>query len=72
MFTRIKWIVSIFIMAVMIQPALSIVAAAQSDREKKLIEGAKKEGQVVLWHIGPLKKKIVLKPFTAKYPFIKV
>ncbi len=72
MFTRIKWIVSIFIMAVMIQPALSIVAAAQSDREKKLIEGAKKEGQLVLWHIGPLKKKIVLKPFTAKYPFIKV
>ena len=71
MFTGAKVIVSLLLLAVIIQP-VSVVAESMAGRQKRLIEGAKKEGEVVVWHISPLKKKEVLQPFMAKYPFINV
>jgi len=55
-------------------PAGSVSNAAESKeaREQRLIEGAKKEGEVVIWHISNLNKKEVLAPFMKKYPFINV
>ncbi|MGE5538220.1 MAG: ABC transporter substrate-binding protein [Gemmatimonas sp.] len=43
-----------------------------ADREKTLIEGAKKEGSVV-WYTtdGPTPTQMVLKAFSQKYPFVK-
>jgi len=51
--------------------AASAVAETRADKTKRLIEGAKKEGEVVIWHIAPLTKN-VLKPFKKKYPFLTV
>lgn len=59
----------LLLVTILIMPCLSISTAAE---DKELIEGAKKEGEVVFWHIGPLSKKHVLDPFMTKYPFIKV
>jgi iron(III) transport system substrate-binding protein len=47
------------------------VTAASADNRQNQIEGAKKEGQVVVWHNGPLSEPM-LKPFTSRYPFVKV
>jgi iron(III) transport system substrate-binding protein len=44
----------------------------QAEREKKLIEGAKKEGSVI-WYTtdAPRATQILFKAFTEKYPFVK-
>ncbi|HTI85783.1 MAG TPA: extracellular solute-binding protein [Alphaproteobacteria bacterium] len=43
-----------------------------ADREKTLVEGAKKEGTVV-WYTtdGPTPTQVVIKAFSQKYPFVK-
>lgn len=51
---------------------VSKVAEAADARLQRLIEGAKKEGEVVIWHISNFSKKKVIQPFEMKYPFIKV
>jgi iron(III) transport system substrate-binding protein len=53
--------------------AMGAAPAAESvgDGSVQRIEAAKKEGQVVVWHNGPLTEPM-LKPFTSKYPFLKV
>lgn len=44
----------------------------QAEREKRLIEGAKKEGEVVWYTIdAPKPTQIVYKAFRKKYPFVK-
>ncbi|MBM2831486.1 MAG: hypothetical protein HW414_538, partial [Dehalococcoidia bacterium] len=46
--------------------------APQLTREQQLVEAAKKEGEVVFWfHQFPDTEK-AMKPFTERYPFIKV
>jgi len=43
-----------------------------ADREKILIEGAKKEGQLTLYTMNTWTNDVVAKAFEKKYPFIKV
>jgi iron(III) transport system substrate-binding protein len=49
-----------------------LATLSPADREKTLIEGAKKEGSVV-WYTtdGPTPTQDVLKAFSKKYPFVK-
>ncbi len=47
------------------------VGEAMADQSGSLIDAAKQEKEVIIWHNGPLGSK-VLDPFKAKYPFIKV
>ena len=47
-------------------------AETMAERHERLVEGAKKEGQVVFWHIGPVRKKEVIGAFRKKYPFLKL
>ena len=44
---------------------------AMADQSADLIDAAKQEKEVVVWHNGPLGSEM-LDPFEAKYPFIKV
>jgi iron(III) transport system substrate-binding protein len=46
-------------------------AEGQDTRTAKLIEGAKKEKEVVVWHIDDIEDELV-KAFETKYPFLKV
>lgn len=47
-------------------------APSATTSEQQLIEGAKKEGEVVLWTMSLAQADKVFKPFTDKYPFLKV
>src|SRR5215510_1509634 len=62
--------VCLFILAVLLLPAVSW---SQSAPDPKLIEGAKKEGQVVYYTTMTLdQSKQTVDKFEKKYPFIKV
>ena len=49
---------------------LSVSEAAERPDQQKLIEGAKKEGEVVIW--SHTWEKGVSEQFEKKYPFLKV
>ena len=44
----------------------------RADREKMLIEGAKKEGKLIFYHANTWMSNEVTREFKKKYPFIKV
>lgn len=74
--TVIAWILSI---GMLLSPCASALAASVAeiamyrgkDREQKLIEGAKKEGQVMFYNSNTW-MEVVAQEFEKKYPFIKV
>ena len=47
-------------------------ATSPAERQAKLVEGATKEGKLVIWTYNMRKKENVLAPFVAKYPGITV
>src|SRR5262245_6039567 len=53
------------------EPFGLLQAEGQDKRTAKLIESAKKEKEVVVWHIDDIEDDIV-KIFETKYPFLKV
>jgi iron(III) transport system substrate-binding protein len=60
--------------AIFVFPSISLAAAAETEKERhdRLVEGAKKEGSVVLYgSITASESETIRKTFESRYPFLK-
>lgn len=68
-----KYLFSLFVSVIGVALVLSVGTAAERPDQQKLIEGAKKEGEVIVWtHTWRRGAEKVLEPFYQMYPFLKV
>lgn len=64
---------SLFVSVIVFGLVLSFAVAGERPDQRKLVEGAKKEGEVVVWtHTWRKGAENVLRPFRKMYPFLKV
>ena len=69
-----KMLVTFIVAALLVvSNAIAAPSAQMTELEKKLYEGAKKEGEIIWWDTGSLRDSVdFLKAFYARYPGIKV